>query len=511
VARYEFYVQGKLQTLSIQPVETVRNRILAAPSLVGPRTVGQKATAPVRAAAPGRAVKAPKSAKAVAQSIASDIQDSVTMVHAQNDRFGPLFHDTTETYLQMIAPGITEPIVLVTDAIVVEEARKSEIAWLRDKFGMEILSEGLQGKVLLKSPEGGPKGVKIVFDAAKAVYQRGQVRAAHPDFVRLLSKVKASAPGHKPLWNHDNTGEPGIPGADVAVKAAWMTTRGRAEVRVAVIDEGVDTDHPALKASIVDQKDFVDGNTHARPDGNDAHGTACAGIIVSRDETYPGIAPECSLVAVRIAKGDSRGNWIFDDFATADAIDWAWQEGKADVLSNSWGGGPAVDVITRAIERARTKGRNGKGAVVVFASGNDNGPINFPGTIDEVITVGASNQWDKRKSPTSRDEENWWGSNFGKPLDLLAPGVRIATTDIHGAAGYSGSDFTLTFNGTSAAAPHVAAAAALIVSLMPRLNEEKIRAIINQSTDPWTKAGGWNRFVGFGRLNLFSAVRLARR
>ena len=73
-----------------------------------------------------------------------------------------------------------------------------------------------------------------------------------------------------------------------------MITRGRADVRVAVIDEGVDTDHPALKASVVDQKDFVDGNGDARPDGNDAHGTACAGIIVSRDDTYPGIAPECS-------------------------------------------------------------------------------------------------------------------------------------------------------------------------------------------------------------------------
>ena len=196
MARYEIYVQGKLQALSVQPVDTVKNRILAAPRLVGPRTVGQKATAPVRAAARGRAVKTPKSAKAVAESIASDIQDSVTLVHAQNDRFGPLFHDTTGTALQMIAPGISEPIVLVTDAIVVEDARKSEIAWLRDRFGMEILREGLQGKVLLKSPEGGTKGVKIVFDAAKAVYQRGQVKAAHPDFVR--TPVQGQAVGAAP-------------------------------------------------------------------------------------------------------------------------------------------------------------------------------------------------------------------------------------------------------------------------------------------------------------------------
>ena len=511
MARFEIYVQGKLQSLSVQPVESVTNRILAAPKLVGPRMVGRKATAPLRPGVRGRAVKAPKSAKAVAEAIVQDIQDSVMMVHAQNDRLGPLFHDTRETFMQMVAPRIDQPIILVTDTIVVEHARKSEIVWLRDKFGMSILREGLQGKVLLKAPEGGEKGASLVFDAAKAVYERGHVAAAHPDFVRLLTMVKQSAAPNQPLWNHDNAGDPGIVCADVAAKAAWTLTRGRAEVRVAVLDEGVDTEHPALKDAIVDQKDFVDGNAHARPDGNDAHGTACAGIIGSRDATYLGLAPECSLVAVRIAKGDGTGNWIFDDFSTADAIDWAWQDGKADVLSNSWCGGPAVDVVSRAIERARTRGRQGRGSVVVFAAGNDNGPVNFPATIDEVISVGASNQWDERKSPTSRDGENWWGSNFGKSLKLVAPGVGIATTDIHGAAGYCSSDFTLTFNGTSAAAPHAAAAAALIISLMPRLNEEKIRAIINQSTDPWTRAGGWDRFVGFGRLNVFSALRLARR
>ncbi len=511
MARYEIYVQGKLHSLTVQPVEAVRNRILAAPTLLGPRIVGAKATAPLRPGVLGRPVKAPKSAKGVAESIARDIQDSVMMVHAQNDRLGPLFHDTRPATLQMVAPRIDQPIILVTDTIVVEQARKSEIAWLRDKFGMEVLREGLQGKVLMKAPEGGNQGASVVFDAAKSVYERGQVAAAHPDFVRLLNMVKPSPTPHQPLWNHDNAGDPGIAGADVAARAAWAHTRGKPEVRVAVLDEGVDTEHPALKGAVVDQKDFVDGNPHARPDGNDAHGTACAGVIASRDTTYPGLAPECGLVAVRIAKGDGNGNWIFDDFATADAIDWAWEQGKADVLSNSWGGGPAVDIVTRAIGRARTRGREGKGAVVVFAAGNDNGAVNFPASLDGVISVGASNQWDERKSPASQDGESWWGSNFGKSLNLVAPGVAIATTDIHGPAGYGSGDFTLTFNGTSAAAPHVASAAALIISLMPGLNEERIRAIINQSTDPWTRAGGWDRFVGFGRLNLFSALRLARR
>jgi len=411
----------------------------------------------------------------------------------------------------IIAPKSSEPIVVVTDTVVIDGARKSDIAWLRGKFGLEFLRDGLQGKVLLKAPVGGDQGRNIVFEAAKAAFERGHVAAAHPNFVRMLPKVKPSATANQPLWNHENTGNPGLAGSDVAAKAAWIVTRGQPEIRVAVLDEGVDTDHPALKEAVVAEKDFVDGNPHARPDGDDAHGTACAGIIVSRDFTYPGLAPACSLVAVRIAKGDGKDGWIFDDFNTADAIDWAWADGKADVLSCSWGGGPAVDVITRAIDRARTRGRKGKGAVVVFAAGNADGPINFPGSLEQVITVGASNQWDERKSHKSKDGEKWWGSNYGKPLDLIAPGVRIATTDIQGRPGYSPDDFTLTFNGTSAATPHVAAAAALILVLMPGLNETAVSAILNASTDRLTKNSGWDKNVGFGRLNIFSALRLARR
>jgi subtilisin family serine protease len=255
----------------------------------------------------------------------------------------------------------------------------------------------------------------------------------------------------------------------------------------------------------------VDGNNHARPDGDDAHGTACAGIIVSRDVNYPGLAPLCSLIAVRIAKGDGADGWVFDDFATADAIDWAWREEKADVLSCSWGGGPEVDAITQAIRRALDKGRGGKGAVVVFASGNHNGPVNYPGTLPEVITVGASNQWDERKSPTSKDGEYWWGSNYGKPLDLIAPGVLIATTDIQKIPGYTKGDIVLDFNGTSAATPHVAAAAALILSLRPKITAKRVEEVLAATADKLVANGGWHKEFGHGRLNIFAALRLARR
>jgi subtilisin family serine protease len=439
------------------------------------------------------------------------VADVQAAIHVQSARLALLFNTVAESSVRIATSKGDGSAVIPTETIVIDGATKTEIKWLQNKFGLEVVREGRRAKVLLRSPEGGEAGIRQVFDAAKASFERGHVGAAHPNFVRIMQHIKPSAPGGKPLWNQTNDGSPGLPGADVAALAAWTISQGLPDIRIAVLDEGVDTNHPALKPAVVAEADFVDANPNAQPDGDDAHGTACAGIIVSRDVKIPGLAPNCSLVAVRIAKGDGNVGWVFDDFQTADAIDWAWEEGKADVLSNSWGGGPPVDVITRAFERARTRGRGGKGAVVVIAAGNSNGPVTYPGTLPEVITVGASNWWDERKSPQSKDGEKWWGSCYGASLDLLAPGVRIATCDILGSHGYSDNDFVLTFNGTSSATPHVAAAAGLLLSVAPGLKQNKVREVINVTADRLDPGGKWNKYVGWGRLNVFNALRLARR
>ena len=298
------------------------------------------------------------------------------------------------------------------------------------------------------------------------------------------------------------------------MRAAWTIHRGDPSIRVAVLDEGVDINHPDLKAAVVAQKDFAENNSTAMPSGDDAHGTACSGIIVGRGAKYPGITA-CSLVAVRIAKGDGHGHWIFDDFATADAIDWTWKNGEADVLSNSWGGGPPVDVISNAFDRARIKGRGGKGSVIAIAAGNSSGPVQYPATLAEVICVGASNEWDEQKTQTARDGEKWWGSCFGPEMSLVAPGVHIATTDIAGAAGYATGDYVLNFNGTSSATPHVAAAAALVLSVAPKLTERQVRDILTGEAAKLSAAGildpnrKRNKEMGWGRLDIHAALRRA--
>lgn len=433
-------------------------------------------------------------------------------IESLGDRASNMFNEPSSVTPSVVARSATDKgtLTVPTESLVLEGASKAAIKWLQETHGFVLVDEASYGKALLRAPEGGDRAVAKVFEVAKAIYERGGVKAAHPNFIRMHKHIERTSAGGARWWNLRNDGNPGVLGADVAAHAAWMVTKGRPEIRIAVLDEGVDTKHPALRAAVVAEHDFVDGNAHARPDGNDAHGTACAGVMVSRDSTYTGIAPDCSLVAIRMAKGDGRDGWISDDFQTGKAIDWAWNEGKADVLSNSWSGGPPVDNITQAIDRARTQGRNGKGAIVVFAAGNENGAIAFPSNLSTVMTVGASNWFDKRKAPNSADGERW-GSCYGEALDIVAPGVRIATTDINGTAGYSQQSFMDDFNGTSSATPHVAAAAALVLSKVPALSEEKVRAILCGSSDRINTTGARDNYVGHGRLNIYNAVRLAHR
>lgn len=165
---------------------------------------------------------------------------------------------------------------------------------------------------------------------------------------------------------------------------------------------------------------------------------------------------------------------------------------------------------------ALSKGRNGKGCVVVFSAGNENASqVSYPASsIPDILAVGAMSPCGERKSFSSCDGENW-GSNYGDALDVVAPGVKIQTTDLLGSSGYSSGNYYASFNGTSSACPHVAAVAALIISVKPELTQEKIvRAILRSarklpsySFSQIKTYGSWNAEVGYGLVNAFSALR----
>jgi hypothetical protein len=364
---------------------------------------------------------------------------------------------------------------------------------------------------------------------ANKFFETGLFEYAEPD-LEMYNAIDI-APPNDPLyylqWDHKNTGSAnqynGVPGADMNVDSAWLVTQGNSTISVAVIDEGVDLYHPDLKKNLLQGFDATtltsDVGAGQPLSSANAHGTCCAGIIAALANNnigIAGIAPKCKILPVNLADADG---YFTTDANIAAGIDYAWQHG-ADVLTNSWGGGSPSNVIDDAIHRAVTQGRNGKGCTVFFSAGNNNSGLSYPAINNEVVAVGGINMCNKRKDPNSCDGEYWWGASYGAGLGVVAPCVKIATTDISGTGGYSTNDYDLTFNGTSSACPHAAAVAALVLSVNSLLTRDKVTTIIENSADKipgYTfkstqgyNNGTWNNEIGYGRVDAYHAVLAAQ-
>lgn len=337
-------------------------------------------------------------------------------------------------------------------------------------------------------------------------------------------------------WNLENTGSAeqgnGTPGADMDILCAWEYSNGY-NVKVAVLDNGVELDHPDLNENITDGFDVVyfyggtPTNTYGGPKAgsDDAHGTACAGIIAAEYDNgigTAGISYNSEIVPIRIAHSYGADSWYSSIDWMAYGITWAWEDGNADILSNSWSfvePGLEFEIINDAIDDAINYGRSDKGAVVFFSSSNsDDDEVRYPASYENSIAVGASSMCDERKSPSSCDEESW-GSNYGDALDIVAPGVLIPTTDLTGSDGYESGSYREDFNGTSAACPNAAAVAALIISFDPSLDYDEVRYYLELSAErtgdyfydedlAGHPNGTWNEEMGYGRLNACHALQL---
>jgi serine protease len=312
----------------------------------------------------------------------------------------------------------------------------------------------------------------------------------------------------------------GDPGIDINILNAWNLTTGSSTIKVAVIDDGVE-DHSDLKDGNGNSRVITGyaptflgwGNNDGSPEPNGAHGQACAGIIGASHnyEGIAGIAPNVKIVPIRIFK-NSGGS--FSDKNIAKAINYAWEDLGCDVLSNSWGSYGTSDVITEAFEEALTYGRNGKGCVVVAASGNANNIVLFPASIPDVISVGAINKNGDRSTYAC----------YGDNLDVVAPSGNhtganagdVRTIDRAGSSGYTTNSTYDYFSGTSAACPQVAGVSALILSKNPNMNSDEVKDIIESSctkvagytftTNSSHPNGTWNNELGHGIVNTTKTV-----
>ena len=256
-------------------------------------------------------------------------------------------------------------------------------------------------------------------------------------------------------WNLDNLNVPEVwAGVDgfAGVKGAGAT--------IAVIDTGIDLDHPEFSNRLVAGYDFVDNDTD--PDDIDGHGTHVAGTIAGRDDDNTGIsgvAPAAKIMPIRVLDNEGEG-WNSDIVA---GIRWAVDNG-ADVINLSLGG----DDYSRSMEQA-IRYANERGSVVVMASGNEGKPSpNYPAAhaANYGIAVGAVD-----RNQNFADFSNQAGRNT---LEYVtAPGVSIYSAVPDGRYDY--------YSGTSMATPHVAGLAALLKSHDKSLTPAAIENLLTRT------------------------------
>ncbi|MGU3443616.1 S8 family peptidase [Bacillus cereus] len=261
---------------------------------------------------------------------------------------------------------------------------------------------------------------------------------------------------------------------------AWDSQRSDPNVKIAIVDTGVQGSHPDLASKVIYGHDYVD-NDNRSDDGN-GHGTHCAGIagaLTNNSIGIAGVAPQSSIYAVRVL--DSQGSGTLD--AVAQGIREAADSGSK-VISLSLGASNGANTLHQAIQYAWNKG-----AVIVAAAGNDGSTQpNYPAYYNEVISVASTDQWDQKSS----------FSTYGSWVDVAAPGSNIYST-------YRGSTYQ-TLSGTSMATPHVAGVAALLAN--QGYTNFEIRQIIESTSD---KINGTGSFWKSGRVNANKAVQYGLR
>jgi serine protease len=259
--------------------------------------------------------------------------------------------------------------------------------------------------------------------------------------------------------------DPDYPGQwffpEIDLEDTWQTSTGAATVRIAIIDNGCELDHPDLidKFAGGNHLDVIDDDNDPSPGtgpGNE-HGTACAGLAAASTNNnldIAGACPNCTLSCIRLLADDGEGVPLDADVR---AFVHARDSGVA-VVSNSWGFVDAFPVpgpLAEAIIDVQQNGNDGQGAVVVFAAGNDNrivGDDELLG-VAGIIGVGAVTNLGELTQYTNR----------GLSVDVVAP-TGAVTTDLSGAAGADPGAVMSTFGGTSSACPIVAGVAGLLLS-----------------------------------------------
>jgi len=353
------------------------------------------------------------------------------------------------------------------------------------------------------------------------------VEYAEPNFIYKIEGHKAtqdiatdfaapSDPMFGQLWGLKNTGtnEPknssamqGTAGADIDALRAWEITKGSRSVKVAIIDTGIDYNHPDLKNNIWtnqaelngrpgvddDKNGFIDdihgwdfANNDNDPLDGHGHGTHCSGTIGAEHNNGVGVAgvmSEVTFIAVKFLS--DAGSGTLED--AVKAIDYATKL-NVDIMSNSWGGGGYSEALKEAIVRAGSAGIVFTAAAGNDSADNDNSP-HYPSSYDvpNVIAVAAHTIGDSLAD----------FSCYGKRSVLIAaPGHNILSTVKSG--GYD------VYSGTSMATPHVSGVIGLLIAKEGRISHADLRARLIATSTPVRAYR--RKTVSGGRINAYNLL-----
>ena len=410
---------------------------------------------------------------------------------------------------------------------------------LRD-HGLEFVrrSDASLHTIIARDPMDKKRGYDLIRIANRIATRDDDVVYSAPNFVSQYRRHAVPViPAQQ--WHLDNVGYyPGqVVGQDVRAKDGWAISTGKAQIVVAVVDDGVDIDHPALAGNIWRNPDMSSPDEcgrdftstpgtadfyNPRPKTfnapynditqNDIHGTPCAGLIAANapDGRAFGVAPGCKILPVKIFNGSQ----LISDEMVATAIRYA--SSIADVLSCAWDCAPHP-ATQNAIIAAVNGDRGGKGCTVFCSAGNGGTDgVTFPADLVTSIAVGSS----------TGDGSHASYSNSGQELSVVTPSgdglTNVFTCDVStpsmgfnpGDDMLGGSDglYTNGFTGTSASVPIAAGVAAVVLSAYPYLKAAQLKDVLQKSADKvgfGYDAGGHSDLFGYGKVNLVAALNAA--
>lgn len=339
-------------------------------------------------------------------------------------------------------------------------------------------------------------GYTYVFESATMeaqqmmdYFRKWNVEYAEPHYLYLTNNgnghtdsqtnsVSGNAPPNDALYSRYQWNLPII-----ETVQGWGIGKGSEEIKVAVVDTGVDLGHPDLKDRLLAGFNITtQGKTPPKDDVG--HGTHVAGVIsalVNNGEGVAGMTWYNPILPVKVLDSSGSGS----TYAVAQGIIWAADNG-AKVINMSLGNYADAQFLHDAIKYAYDKD-----IVLIAASGNDNTERpGYPAAYQEVFAVAAT---DSKKNKATF-------SNYGDYIDVAAPGVSIPST-------YPDNQYAA-LSGTSMASPHVAALAALIRSANPLLKNTEVMDIMRRSAEDIGEQGK-DKYFGYGLIDVVKALEMA--